>query len=155
MAKKKWQIPRLHNKLAYRKAADYVLKNRLRQVKQDIRAYFSEESVEQLHRIRIALRRLRYSMELFISCYDKKKFMILYDTVTDLQDLSGKVRDFDVMVENMKILTNKDKVAISQEVFGKVDNLKNELQLKLRMNLMEFIHSEILDYFEKLLGRVK
>jgi CHAD domain-containing protein len=154
MSKKNWQIPGLHNKLAFSKAADYVLKNRLRQVKQDIRSYFSEESVEQLHRIRISLRRLRYSMELFISCYDKKKFMILYNEVTELQDHSGKVRDFDVMTENMAILINKDKVKISAEVFRKVDNIKGGLQSNLKMNLMEFVHSEVLNDFEKLLGRV-
>src|SRR5512146_1458203 len=103
MSKKKWQIDDLDDRLAYCKAANVVLKNRLSQVQGDIKEYFSSESVEGLHRIRISLRRLRYSMELFISCYDKKQFTTLYEMVTGLQDLSGKVRDFDVMKENMAI----------------------------------------------------
>lgn len=151
MSKKKWQIENLDDKLPYCKAANFVLKNRLNQVQVDIKEYFSKESVEGLHRIRISLRRLRYSMELFISCYDRKKFMILYDIVTDLQDLSGKVRDFDVMTENMGILLNKEKVKISKNVFSKVEDIRSEFYIKLKLDLMEFIHSKGVKCFEELL----
>jgi CHAD domain-containing protein len=151
MSKKKWQIENLDDKLPYYKAANFVIKNRLNQVQTDIKEYFTRESVEALHRIRISLRRLRYSMELFISCYDRKKFMILYDIVTDLQDLSGKVRDFDVMTENMDILLKKEKVRISKNVFRKVDDIRSEFHIKLKLDLMEFIHSKGVKSFEELL----
>ena len=149
---KKWQIDNLDGKLAYCKAADIVLKNRLSQVQYDIKKYFISESVEGLHRIRISLRRLRYSMELFISCYDRKKFMILYRQVTSLQDLSGKVRDLDVMKENIDILINKEKVRISNKVLTKVDDFRNEFQAKLKIDLMKFIHSKAVKNFEGLLS---
>ena len=152
MSKKKWQIDNLDGKLAYCKAADIVLKNRLSQVQYDIKKYFISESVEGLHRIRISLRRLRYSMELFISCYDRKKFMILYRQVTNLQDLSGKVRDLDVMKENIDILINKEKVRISNKVLTKVDDFRNEFQAKLKIDLMKFIHSKAVKNFEGLLS---
>jgi len=152
MSKKKWQIDNLDGKLAYCKAADIVLKNRLSQVQYDIKKYFISESVEGLHRIRISLRRLRYSMELFISCYDRKKFMILYRQVTSLQDLSGKVRDLDVMKENIDILINKEKVRISNKVLTKVDDFRNEFQAKLKIDLMKFIHSKAVKNFEGLLS---
>ncbi len=151
MSKKKWQIDNLDDKQAYFKAANIVLKNRLNQVLEDIKGYFSAESVEGLHKIRISLRRLRYSMELFISCYDRKEFMILYKMVTDLQDLSGKVRDFDVMTENMDNLLKKEKVRISKKVFNKVNDLRSEFQVKLKLDLMEFIHSKAVKYFDGLL----
>lgn len=143
MSKKKWQIDNLDDKQAYFNAANIVLKNRLNQVLEDIKEYFSAESVEGLHKIRISLRRLRYSMELFISCYDRKVFMILYKMVTDLQDLSGKVRDFDVMTENMDNLLKKEKVRISKNVFNKVNDMRSEFQIKLKLDLMEFIHSKV------------
>lgn len=151
MRKKKWQIDNLDNKLRFCKAGNIILKNRLDQVQDDIKKYFRVESVEGLHRVRISLRRLRYSMELFISCYDRKKFMILYKLVTDLQDLSGKVRDYDVMKENMDILVNEKKVVISGNVLKNVDNLRNEFQAKLKLDLMKFIHSKAVKNFEGLL----
>jgi hypothetical protein len=91
-------------------------------------------------------------MELFISCYDRKQFMLLYEMVTNLQDLSGKVRDFDVMKENMAILINKEKVKISKNVFRKVDDIRGEFQTKLKLNLMEFNHSKTVKCFEELLN---
>ncbi len=151
MNKKKWQIDNLENSLTYCKAADTVLKNRLNQVLEDINTYFAIESVEGLHKIRISLRRLRYSMELFISCYDKKKFMILYGRVTELQDLSGQVRDFDVMSENMNNLLEKEKVKITKNVINKVHDIRSEFQVKLKLELMRFIHSKAVKNFEGLL----
>jgi CHAD domain-containing protein len=151
MGRKKWQIDDLNGKLSYCKAAGIVLKNRLEQVRKDISGYFTLESVEGLHRIRISLRRLRYSMELFISCYDKKKFMILYKKVTDLQDLSGKVRDFDVMKENMAVLNKEENVRISGNVLKKVDDMRNDFHTKLELDLMKFIHSKAVKNFEDLL----
>jgi len=151
MGRKKWQIDNLNDKLGYCKAAGLILKNRLEQAQKDIKDYFSSESVEGLHRIRISLRRFRYSMELFISCYEKKKFMILYKKVTDLQDLSGKVRDFDVMKENMDILHKKEKVKISGNVLNKVDDMRDKLHVKLKLELMKFIHSKAVKNFEGLL----
>ena len=151
MSKKKWQIDNLENSLTFCKAADAVLKNRLNQVLEDINTYFTSESVEGLHRVRISLRRLRYSMELFISCYDKKKFMILYKRVTELQDLSGMVRDFDVMSENMKKLLEKEKVKIARNVFNKVNDIRSKFQAKLKLELMRFVHSKAVKNFAGLL----
>ena len=71
--------------------------------------------------------------------------------VTDLQDLSGKVRDFDVMTENMDNLLKKEKVRISKKVFNKVNDLRSEFQVKLKLDLMEFIHSKAVKYFDGLL----
>lgn len=151
MSKKKWQIDELSDKLRFCSAGRMILKNRLNQVQEDIKQYFSVETVEGLHRVRISLRRLRYSMELFISCYDRKKFMILYKKVTELQDLSGRVRDFDVMKENMSVLQKEDKVKFSAGVFKRVDDLRNKFQVKLKLDLMKFIHSKAVKSFEGLL----
>lgn len=152
MNKKKWQIENLDGMLPYCQSANVVLKNRLSQVQDDIKQYFISESVEGLHRIRISLRRLRYSMELFVSCYERKKFMILYKQVTNLQDLSGKVRDLDVMKENVGILINKEKVRVSKKVLLKVNDIKDEFQAQLKLDLMKFMHSKAVKNFEKLLN---
>jgi CHAD domain-containing protein len=152
MNKKKWQIENLDDKLEFKAAANLILKFRLAQVQEDIKNYFITDSVEGLHRVRISLRRLRYSMELFISCCDKKKFMILYKKVEALQDLSGKVRDYDVMKENMTLLVGEESVRINEKVFTKVDELRAGFYNQLKLELMKYIHSKAVKNFEELLG---
>ena len=73
--------------------------------------YFKELSIENLHSVRIALRRVRYSMELFIVCYDKKIFIKFYIN-SMLQDLSGNVRDVDISLENINSLLLDNKINI-------------------------------------------
>jgi CHAD domain-containing protein len=149
MNNKKWKIDGLNDELSYKDAAKIILANRLTQVKDDIREYFNSDSIEDLHRVRISLRRLRYSMELFISCLDKKKFMILYGKVETLQDLSGSLRDFDVMKENMTIIKEKEKIKLSKNVFSKIDEIRNNTKAKLKLELMRFLHSKAVKYFEE------
>ena len=148
MNKKKWQIDDLADKMEFKNAARVILTNSLNQVKDDIKNYLVTDSVEQLHKVRISLRRLRYSMELFISCFDKKKFMILYKKVEALQDLSGKVRDYDVMKDSMKLLANEENVKVNEEVFGKIDELRSEFYTGLKLELMKYLHSKSVRNFE-------
>ncbi len=151
MQKKKWQIDNLDNNLAFSSAADIILKNRLDQVMDDIKNYFESESAEGLHRIRISLRRFRYSMELFVSCYDSKIFMILYKKVTKLQDLSGQVRDFDVMEENINSMANHQDIKIPKKVFRKLEELRNEYKVKLKQELKKFTAGKAVKNLEQLL----
>ncbi len=139
MGRKQWQIDKLHNKPEYSEAAGIVINNRLNQVKEDIKLYLSTETVESLHRVRISLRRLRYGMELFISCYDRKYFMILYKKITKLQDLSGKIRDFDVMEENMNSLVRDENLKIPKKVIRKVNDLRGEYKYELKKDLVRFV----------------
>ncbi len=151
MSKKKWQIDNLDNNLEFCAAAGVIIKNRLEQVLDDIEKYLESESVEGLHRVRISLRRLRYSLELFISCYDSKIFMILYKKVTKLQDLSGQVRDFDVMEDNMNSLGKDDNIKIPKKVLRKVDDLRNGYKAKLKLDLKKFTRSKAVKNFEGVL----
>ena len=116
----------------------------------DIGKYFDSESAEGLHRIRISLRRLRYSMELFISCYDNDIFMILYRKVTKLQDLSGKVRDLDVMDENMNSLVKNENMKVPKKVLKKIDDLRNGYQDKLKKDLRKFTQGKAVKNFLEL-----
>ncbi len=151
MSKRKWEIDNLDDNLEFIKAADIILSKRLDQVIEDINNYLISESVESLHRVRISLRRFRYSMELFISSFDSKKFMILYKKVTKLQDLSGRVRDFDVMEENMNSLVKKEKIKIPKKEIKKVDAIRNEILIKLKLDLTKFRRSKAVKDFEELL----
>ena len=98
-----------------------ILKNRIESLLSYTDKYFKDLSVENLHNVRIALRRVRYSMELFIVCYDKKIFLKFYNKVQLLQDLSGNVRDVDISLENINYLVADNHIKIEND-----NNLKSE-----------------------------
>lgn len=57
-------------------------------------------SVEPLHEMRIAAKRLRYAVELFTACWGEK-IASFAEEVAELQTLLGEVHDSDVWIENL------------------------------------------------------
>lgn len=152
MAKKKsWEIESLKATRSLDKTAKTILKERISSLVDKIDAYFSDPTVENLHAVRIALRRVRYSMELFIICFDRKLFFRFYNKIQKLQDLSGFVRDLDVLLLNMDSLKKEEKVSVSDSIYKKVHENKFELEENFRLELMKFMHSKVYKDFSKLL----
>jgi CHAD domain-containing protein len=117
-----------------------------------IEKYFKDLSVEGLHNVRIALRRVRYSMELFIVCYDKKIFIKFYNKVQLLQDLSGNVRDVDISLENINYLVTDNHIKIENDIILKANEKKFLLEEKFKLELMKFTLSKTLKDFFKLIN---
>ncbi|RKU14105.1 hypothetical protein C6501_08775 [Candidatus Poribacteria bacterium] len=76
------------------------------------------ERREELHNMRISIKRLRYTMEFFAINYDKH-FTDFIETIIDLQDILGDVHDNDVVLE---VLTEYKENRQSAELPG-VDTL--------------------------------
>jgi CHAD domain-containing protein len=151
MAKvKKWEIENLKKNQKVSSASKLILKERMTYLFQTIEKYFNELSVENLHDIRIALRRVRYNMELFISCFNRKQFMNIYNTIQHLQDISGAVRDLDVFKENINLLIKEEKVKVNKAILIKVEQRRSELEDQLKLALMKFLHSKAVKNFYKL-----
>ena len=151
MAKiKKWEIDSLSGNKTLREGANIILSSRINSLLDTIKKFFDEETIKNLHAVRIALRRVRYNMELFPYCFDKKKFLIFYKRIVLLQDLSGNVRDLDVLTENITSL-QEEKVQVPKAVFIKVAEKRASLNDKLRLELMKFIHSKTLSNFQKMI----
>lgn len=152
MAKKKsWEIESLKPTRSLVKTAKTILKERVESLVRKIDSYFSDPTVENLHAVRIALRRVRYSMELFIICFDRKLFFRFYNKIQKLQDLSGFVRDLDVLLLNMDSLKKEEKVSVSDSIYKKVYEDKFDLEENFRLELMRFMHSKVYKDFLKLL----
>ena len=125
---KKFKIKKLTKKTDLEKAAKLVLSYRINILTESIKKYFTEETEENLHKVRIALRRVRYNMEVFSVCFNKKKFMIFYELIEKIQDLSGNVRDIDVMLKNMNELISEAKLKVSKRI---IENfIQKRIQLK-------------------------
>ncbi len=152
MAKqKKWKIKGLKKDKNLTGISVIVLSQRLNTLISSIHVFFQEETVENLHEVRISLRRLRYNMEIFDSCFDKKKFLSFYKNISSLQDLTGSKRDLDVLLQNINGLTESDEVTINENIRLRIDEKKKIINEKLRLELLKFIHSKSLKDFTKLL----
>jgi CHAD domain-containing protein len=151
MSKKKWKIEKLRYSKHLLKIANIVLSNRLDMLLNYTEDYFRTKEIEPLHDVRIALRRVRYNMELFFVCYDKKMFMRLYNKIERLQDLSGNVRDLDVFLENISSL-KKENVEVSQGLELKVKEKRNILQQEFEKELEKFVKSRTLKSFYKIIS---
>lgn len=149
--KRKWEIDKLKNTKQFKKSANLILKDRIESLLTFTKKYFNDLSVENLHDVRIALRRVRYSMELFIVCYDKKIFIKFYNKVQLLQDLSGNVRDIDISIENINSLVNDNNIKIDNAIILKAKEKKILLEEKFRLELMKFTLSKVLKDFLKLI----
>ena len=150
--KRKWEIDKLKDSKQFKKSANLILRNRIESLQSSVDKYFKELSIENLHSVRIALRRVRYSMELFIVCYDKKIFIKFYNKVQLLQDLSGNVRDVDISLENINSLLLDNKININSEIIDKANEKKILLEENFKLELMKFTLSKVLKDFLKLIA---
>ena len=79
-----------------RSNAPLMLHTRLEELYQ-FAPYISDPSnVEELHNMRIAAKRLRYTMEIFQPCFSGKDFTKAYDQVKAVQEQIGEIHDRDV-----------------------------------------------------------
>ncbi|HAB52118.1 MAG TPA: hypothetical protein DCE80_08125 [Ignavibacteriales bacterium] len=153
MAKTKpWEILNLSCKQDLSSSARIILSQRLESLLSSINSYFTEVSIENLHQLRISLRRLRYPMELFLKCFNRKKYLGFCKIISSLQKLSGNVRDLDILKHNMQSFFKKDKSKTEEFNFNKIDVKKNKLQSNLKLELMKFIHGKELKNFTKLIN---
>ncbi|HEY4755093.1 MAG TPA: CHAD domain-containing protein [Ignavibacteriaceae bacterium] len=149
---KPWEISKLSIKQNLTPSAKIILRQRLESFLTSINLYLSEINPENLHQVRISLRRLRYPMEVFLKYFDRKKYWSFYKIVSSLQDLSGEVRDLDILKQNLNIYCNKDKSKTEEINFSKIDIKKEQFQSNLKLELMKFIHGKELKDFKKLIN---
>ncbi|HMN47735.1 MAG TPA: CHAD domain-containing protein [Ignavibacteriaceae bacterium] len=150
MAKKiKWQIESLRYSKQLKKTANKILKFRIDSLISTVEKYSKDKTVENLHDVRIALRRVRYSMELFLICYNKKDFMRFYNKIQKLQDLSGSVRDMDITIEYSKSISTENALVIDEIYFNKIAEKKAALEELFNNELTNFIYGKIFKGFYK------
>jgi CHAD domain-containing protein len=141
----KLRIKEVNKLTPFIQAGNIILLKRMKVLLRTIRNYFGDESVENLHQIRIALRRLRYILEVFYLCVDKKTFNSFYNKLEYLQDLTGELRDIDVLKENA---LNLYEGKLSSEFLNELEFKRHELNETLRLELMKFIHNKEIKEFK-------
>jgi CHAD domain-containing protein len=145
----KWQIEKLKYTKQLKKTANIILKFRIDNLILIVQKYLTHQTVDNLHNSRIALRRVRYAMELFFTCYTKKEFIKFYNKIQKLQDLSGSVRDVDITIENIDSLINANSISIDNVLLIKAEEKKASLEELFKIELTKFISGKIFKEFYK------
>ena len=112
------KITGLNPKQSFRENARTILPQKVEEVYTWEQFIRDPEKREELHNMRISIKRLRYTMEFFAVNYDKH-FTEFIKTIIDLQDILGDIHDSDVVLE---VLTNYKENHQSVELLG-VDTL--------------------------------
>ncbi|MCX7612247.1 MAG: CHAD domain-containing protein [Ignavibacterium sp.] len=133
---KKWKISGLKYSKKLKSISDKILSQRINFLIEVINRYLKKRDIENLHDVRIALRRVRYNLELFFVCYDESTFSKFYKKIEKLQDLSGEVRDLDVLLLNLDKL-NSEGIEIQESLKNKIQ----ENRIKLENSLVELLNN--------------
>jgi len=133
---------------SFEESAFIILKYRFNNIKKKVKDYFTTPSVENLHDLRIAVRRLRYSMENFELCYKKKEFNKILEYLKYLQDLIGEGRDLDVFEDKVKQLARENEIEIPEFLYQIIENRKVDITHNIKLELMKLLKDkEIKNFF--------
>ncbi len=95
--------------------------------------FYKELNFENLHTLRIAIKRLRYVFELFKNDLNSREFNNIINRLADLQELSGKVLDNHLMLEYLSQFQD--------------EKIKNFFQQQLKEKI-EIWNQKILEFYE-------
>jgi CHAD domain-containing protein len=93
------EVPGLDCDEPFELAAVRVIEVRSAEVFEHSAGVLGTEDIEPLHDMRVATRRLRASLEVFRSCFPKKRLKAAMGPLTELADALGGRRDRDVAIE--------------------------------------------------------
>ncbi len=147
--KNKWKIKGLEKSLIFKKVAPIILDKKLRDVFKLIDRFFEDDSVDNLHDLRISVRRFRYLLEIFYPCYDTKELTYTHDYAKQIQDLIGEGRDLDVMKIKVKEIGDTIDIEIPSSFYKKIDKEKLEKRSIIKTELRKFMEDEIINKFIK------
>ena len=98
---------------SYRENAHIILPQKVQEVYSWEQFIHNPEQREELHNMRISVKRLRYTMEFFAINYDKQ-FHDFLATIIELQDILGDIHDNDVVLDTLtKYKENHETSALS------------------------------------------
>jgi CHAD domain. len=153
MAAPKWKIKGLNGKFSFRKTAFIILNERLNNLNSLIKSFLKNETADNLHNVRISLRRLRYNMELFYVLFDKEKFLKLYNMIENLQDKTGYVRDIHIIKQNILLFGQEEEITITNRINARIEEKEKLLNDNLKLELSTFLRSGELKNFMKILKK--
>lgn len=144
------KINGLSKSITFQKSSNVILSHRFSIVKTRIKRFIKESNQDNLHALRIAIRRLRYSLENYEICFKKKEFVDIYNKIRNLQDLTGECRDLDVIREKVEYVCTQNLINVPDEFYLNLSEQKRDVLIKIDAELEKFLkEKEVKDFFSK------
>ncbi|MGE5431404.1 MAG: CHAD domain-containing protein [Syntrophomonadaceae bacterium] len=144
----KTDLKRLRHDMPFSESAAIILKQKYKDARKKAAIFLNESSVENLHSLRIAIRRLRYSLENFKVCFSKKEFKKNIKYLKNLQDLIGIGRDLDMVKENLDNIALDCKTIIPEQFYECFNERKNRSLQEIKLEFLKFLHDkEVRNFF--------
>ena len=145
--KKKFEIEGINKNQEFCEAGKIILSEKLKDIFSLINVLFKDDSSENIHALRIALRRFRYVFEIFSLCYNKKLFNYVYEKVKYLQDLIGECRDLDVLAPKVEHIAMEVKSKIPKYFYKKIDEERIKSRQIIKLELIKFVSDKNVNSF--------
>ena len=104
------------------------------------------EDVEAVHKMRVAIRRLRATLDAYQSICDPKSFKKIYRQVTQIADALGAARDTDVMLINLHAqleqVKSEDKAGV-EWIIERLQTFREQKQVELESFLQDLDEDEL------------
>ena len=132
----------------FEQAGRRMLRQRLQKFLEYPDEVLRHEDVEAVHKMRVASRRLRATLDAFQSCCRPKPFRRVYRRVTGAADALGAARDADVMLQHLQASMEQadgDARIGAQWLFDRLQSFRQEKQQELE----HFLKTLDRDWLEK------
>lgn len=120
------------------KAATVLLYSKYKRAHKLTLKYIEDRSVDNLHKLRISFRRLRFSLENFETCYKKSEVKYLLKCIKKLQDVLGEIRDLDVLSGNLDKLGFQLSEEDAEQLLSKIELEKERIEASASSELILF-----------------
>ena len=146
----KTDLKGLHQNTIFSESAFIVLKHKFNVSRKKARIFLDDPTVENLHSLRISIRRLRYSLEIFEVCFSRDSFRKNISYLKSLQDLIGIGRDLDVLKDEVNNIALEGKTVVPVQFFDALDKKKEKALHEIKLELLKFLHNKnIRNFFNK------
>lgn len=152
MVKKKWEIPALRKGQDFLLSARIIIGHRFSEVLGLVHMFRSTHEAEVLHQLRIAIRRLRYSLEAFLILFSQAETLAFLKLINRLQRVAGAARDYDVLTQELHALEKKAKEKVSEKIFTTVMKEKQRAYRTVIGQLTSFLGDPCLPAFQQIIG---
>lgn len=140
--RKKFSIKGLKPGAAFSASLQPVLAHYLKRIYKRAEKYLDAQTEENLHDLRIALRRFRYVLELYVTRLKPKRFDEIYDLSITLQNVLGDRRDVDVMHERLLSIYRMGEAELPALIVADLEQSKALLNTQIEKILTEFMRNK-------------
>ena len=148
---KKWFVSGIKINNSFYNEGKRVLRQKLSQVLANMHTYLKTHHVEDLHQLRISIRRLRYPLEIFINFFPKKLFWEFYNKINKLQDSTGHGRDLDVMMMRLMKFQEDLKITLPTEMFDTLKTQRDKYYSEIDIEVTDLLNDPVVDEVKEII----